>query len=85
MKTPITTLEMTGTVSENRLQLLLDSALPIYGPKRVRVIVLYEADDEWDEAEWLRAAASNPAFYFLNDPTEDIYSLSDGEPFYDQV
>jgi hypothetical protein len=40
---------------------------------------------QWDETEWLRAAASNPAFYFLNDPAEDIYSLSDGEPFRDQI
>ncbi len=86
MKTAITTLETTAIVSENRQQLLLESALPIYGSKRVRVIVLYEADDsELNEAEWLQAVAKNPAFDFLNDPAEDIYSLSDGEPFHDQI
>jgi hypothetical protein len=37
--------------------------------------------DEWDETEWLQAAARNPAFAFLSDPEEDIYSLADGEPF----
>jgi hypothetical protein len=47
----------------------------------VRVIVLYETDNESDEREWLRAAARNPAFASLADPEEDIYSLDDGEPF----
>jgi Uma2 family endonuclease len=31
--------------------------------------------------EWLRASASNPAFDFLKDPEEDIYTLEDGMPF----
>lgn len=52
-------------------------SLPISGPMRVRVIVLYPVDDEWDEAEWLRTAARNPAFEFLSDQEEDIYSLAD--------
>jgi hypothetical protein len=86
MRTPITTIETTGTVAKNRQSLQLDDVLPVSSPKRVRVIVLYEADNQkWDEAEWLQAAANNPAFDFLNDPAEDIYSLSDGKPFYDEV
>jgi tetratricopeptide (TPR) repeat protein len=40
-------------------------------------------DGEIDEREWLRAAASNPAFDFLKDPEEDIYTLADGKPFND--
>jgi len=35
-----------------------------------------------DEQEWLRAAAANPAFDFLKEPGEDIYTLADGEPFH---
>jgi len=35
------------------------------------------------ETEWLQAATANPAFDFLSDPKEDVYTLSDGEPFYD--
>ena len=35
-------------------------------------------DGEIDEHEWLRAATSNPAFDFLKDPEEDIYTLADG-------
>lgn len=38
---------------------------------------------EIDESEWLRSAASNPAFDFLKDPEEDIYTLADGKPFND--
>ena len=79
METTMTAIELTGTIDEYQ-HLQLDSALPIRGPKRVRVIVLYSLDDEWTEQEWLRAAATNPAFEFLNDPAENIYSLTDGEP-----
>jgi len=77
-------IEMTGTVDKDR-QLRLDGSLPISGPMRVRVIVLYPLSAEWDEIEWLQAAARNPAFDFLKDPEEDLYSLADGEPFDDKV
>jgi hypothetical protein len=83
MDAPLSAIETTGTVDEQH-RLLLDDALPVAGPTRVRVIVLYPPGDA-DEAEWLRAAASNPAFADLADPQEDIYSLSDGKPFDDQA
>lgn len=84
METMLTAIELTGTVNERR-QLQLDDLLPIFGPKRVRVIVLYSPTDEWEETEWLAAAARNPAFAFLKDAEEDIYSLSDGKPFRDEA
>lgn len=84
METTMTAIEITGRIDEHR-QLQLDSLLPISGPMRVRVIVLYPSEDEWDEGEWLRAAARNPAFDFLNETEEDIYSLHDGEVFRDEV
>ena len=84
METPMTAIEMTGRIDEYQ-QLQLDGPLPMSGPIRVKVIVLYPIADEWDEREWLQAAAHNPAFDFLNDPEEDIYSLTDGEPFRDEV
>ena len=84
METTMTALEMTGTIDEHR-QLQLDDMLPFPGPTRVRVIVLYPSGEEWDETEWLKAASRNPAFDFLNDPEEDIYSLEDGRPFYDEI
>jgi hypothetical protein len=83
METPLTAIELTGTVDENH-QLKVDETLPISGPKRVRVIVLYSPADEWNETEWLQGAARNPAFDFLKEAREDIYSLADGKPFDDQ-
>lgn len=84
MEVTMTAIETMGTIDEHQ-QLQLDSLLPIPGPKRMRVIVLYPRSDEWDETEWLQAAARNPAFAFLRDSEEDIYSLADGEPFHDEV
>ena len=82
METTMTAIEMTGRVDEHR-QLQLDGLLPTPGPMRVRVIVLYPLNDEGDETEC--CAAHSPAFDFLNDPEEDIYSLTDGRPFDDIV
>ncbi|MBI3734615.1 MAG: hypothetical protein HY259_14350 [Chloroflexi bacterium] len=76
--------EVGGTIDEHQ-QLHLDSPLPVTGPSRVRVIVLVPDDDEPNEREWLHGAMTNPAFDFLNDPEEDIYSLADGKPFRDQA
>ena len=73
MESTLAAVELTGTIDENH-QLKLDRALPISGPKRVRIIVLYSLEEEWNEAEWLRAAANNPAFDYLKEPAEDIYS-----------
>jgi hypothetical protein len=36
-----------------------------------------------DEMEWLRTAARSPAFAFLDNPDEDLYTLADGKPFHD--
>ena len=84
MQNTMKALELTGSVDEhNRLH--LDSALPVSGPMRVRLIVLYPLNDEINEQEWLKAAAHNPALDFLKDPEEDIYSLTDGKPFDDQA
>jgi hypothetical protein len=84
METPLTAIELAGTIDEQH-QLRLDEALPISGPQRVRVILLYPLNGEHDEAEWLRAAANSPAFADLANPEEDIYSLADGKPFDDKA
>ena len=76
-------LDVVGTIDEQR-QLHLDEPLPIVGPSRVRVIILIPEEPDMDEKEWLQAAVSNPAFDFLKEPEEDIYTLADGKPFYDQ-
>ena len=79
-------LEVMGTIDAQH-QLHLDAPLPLSGPSRVRVIIVFpeEADvADMDEKEWLRAAGQNPVFDFLKDPLEDRYTLRDGKPFRDQ-
>ena len=50
----------------------------------VRVLILVEDNSDLDEEKlWMDSISKNPAFEFLNDKSEDIYSLKDGEPFYD--
>ena len=83
MEPAMKAIEVTGTVDE-RGQLRLDEALPATGPGRVRVIVLFPEEADIDESEWLRSAASNPAFDFLKDSAEDIYTSTDGKPFHDK-
>jgi len=73
-------IETTGTVDKEH-RLVLDEPLPIAGPSRVKVIILLPEDTYLDEKLWLEAAGSNPAFEFLTDPAEDIYTAADGKPF----
>jgi hypothetical protein len=84
MEAAMTAIETTGTVDEDH-RLRLDEDLPVSGPMRVRVIVLYPVAEGIDEDEWLRAAARNPVFRDLEAPEEDVYSLEDGDPFLDQT
>ncbi|NOX60806.1 MAG: hypothetical protein GXP42_02490 [Chloroflexi bacterium] len=77
--------ELTGIVDENQ-KLQIDGKVPIRGPKHVRVILLYPMeDDDIGEQEWLYAAARNPAFDFLREPSEDIYTVDEGRPFHDEI
>lgn len=71
-------IEVAGHIDQSRV-LHLDAPLDIAGPRRVRVLVLVP-EDEVSEAEWNRAIAANPAFEFLHDSAEDIYSPTDGKP-----
>ncbi|MCF7810290.1 hypothetical protein K9N50_04805 [bacterium] len=77
------TIETTGVI-DKRKQLQLDEPLTVDGPARVRVIILLMEEDDITETEWLKAASSNPAFDFLKDPEEDIYTIEDGKPFNDK-
>ncbi|MBI2889431.1 MAG: antitoxin family protein [Nitrospirae bacterium] len=65
--------------------LKLAEPLPLAEHARVYVTVEdpRENDDDPSEYAWLRGAASNSAFDFLNDPAEDIYGPADGKPFRD--
>ena len=79
----MTAIETTGVVDEQQ-QLRLDGPLPITGPSRVRVLILVPEPGEIEESAWLRAAAQNPAFDFLKEEAENVYTRSDGKPFHDQ-
>lgn len=83
MKAVEKAIETTATIDKDR-RLVLDEPLPVEGPAKVRVIVLLPENDDVDESEWLRAASENPAFEFLVEPGEDIYTLKDGKPFHDE-
>ncbi len=74
----------TNGMIENERRLLLDDPLPILASNRVRVIVLMEEEHEVEEQAWQRSAAANPAFAFLQEPQEDIYTPEDGKPFHDE-
>jgi hypothetical protein len=75
--------ELEGAIdAQHRLR--LDAQLPDAAPGPVRVLVLIPETDEPSEGEWLRAAAASPAFDFLHEPAEDVYSPTDGKPFHDQ-
>jgi hypothetical protein len=84
MEHMLNAIELTGTVDENS-QLRLDERLPIPGPKRVKIILLYSDDLDWAESEWLYAAARSPAFDYLREQGEDIYTTEDGQPFHDEA
>ena len=63
-------IETTGAVDEAG-RLYLDEPLDGTALRAVRVLVLFDVDDEeMGEQAWLRAASRNPAFEFLNDPEE---------------
>ena len=51
--------------------------------KKVRVFILLDEqnDDIDEEKKWLNSIQSNPAFDFLKESSENIYTLTDGEPF----
>jgi len=75
--------ETTGTIDAEH-HLVLDEPLSVSGPTRVRVIILMPNDADIGEEEWAGAAARNPAFDFLRETVEDIYTVRDGKPFDDQ-
>ncbi len=53
--------------------------------RNVRILILLEDDlSELDEEKlWMDSISKTPAFDYLNDPAENIYSLEDGEPYND--
>ncbi len=57
------------------------SDLLAYRDQEVQVIILIPEgeNDLPNDGEWLSGLAANPAFDFLKDEAEDIYTLEDGK------
>jgi len=72
-------LETYGTV-DNKGFLTLSQPL-LFRNKNVKVIIYVPDNDDIDDNLWMHGLANNPAFSFLSDEKEDIYSLNDGVPF----
>jgi hypothetical protein len=75
----LTAIETTGRIESNG-KIVIDETFSVNAPTSVRVIVLFPESEDFSESEWLQAASKNETFDFLNDPEEDIYSLTDGKP-----
>lgn len=76
-------IETTATVKDNK-QLILDTPMPHLGKGKVKLIILFPDEDDINETEWLSSASENPAFDFLKNSGEDIYTHADGRPFNDK-
>jgi hypothetical protein len=79
----VNAIETTGVVDAQH-QLRLDEPLPIPDQSRVRVIVLVPEIEDVSEAAWTQAVSTSPAFDFLKDAAEDVYTAADGKPFHDR-
>lgn len=51
-----------------------------FSKKEAKVVVLIK-DDEITEKRWLKLVMNSKSYDFLNDPSEDIYTMEDGEPY----
>lgn len=75
----LTAIETTGIIEQNG-RIIIAETFSVNAPTAVRAIILFPESEDLNENEWLQAAAKNEAFVFLNDPEEEIYSLTDGKP-----
>lgn len=53
--------------------------------RNVRILILFDEDitEQDEEKLWMSSISKNPAFDFLSEEIEDIYSVNDGEPLND--
>lgn len=72
-------IETTGTINKSGL-LKLDKPFRTTKTQKVKVIILY-GDEDAEEIQWLNMLSNNPAFDFLKDKEEDIYSATDGKNY----
>jgi hypothetical protein len=71
-------IELKANIDENG-QLKVDTPLKLINT-RVKIIVLFPEDNDFDDDEWLAGISASPAFDFLREDEEDIYTIADGKP-----
>lgn len=72
-------IETTGRIEKSGM-VKLDTPVDLHNKQKVRVIILYNEEEDINENLWLSSISSNPAFDFLKDKKEDMYSITDGKP-----
>lgn len=72
-------IEVIGTLDKKH-RLVLDNPRLLRGRTKVRALILPDALPGGEESAWLAAASANPAFAFLKDSAEDVYTKKDGHP-----
>jgi hypothetical protein len=73
-------LEAFGLI-DNQGIIQLKYPLSVKNKKAKLIILIDEDDDDFTNLEWHKAITNNPAFDFLYDDAENIYSLTDGIVF----
>ena len=51
-----------------------------FSKKKPKVVVLFE-DEETDELSWMKLGSKGQSFDFWNNPSEDIYTLAEGQTY----
>lgn len=82
------TIETTGILNGNKI-LINKKFGKQYLNKSVKIVIMLPEENEKiediDNKLWLKTLSNNSSFDFLNDIEENIYSLTDGKIFKDEV
>ena len=83
------TIETTGVINDSNIITINKNIAVKYLNKSVRLFILLQDNekdtDDIDEQLWLKIVSKNSAFDFLHDEDEDIYSITDGKPFNNEI
>lgn len=71
-------IETAGRIDEKG-RLSTDQPLEVIN-RRVKIIILMAEEEDLDDDDWLKAVSVNPAFDFLQEEAENIYTVTDGKP-----
>ena len=78
MSTVKRSIETEGMIDKSH-RLVVSERFPVRGPRKVRVIVFFDEEEEIPQENWLQAAEAGGSFDFLSEEGEDLYDERDGE------